>query len=72
MKKPNVHIIFQDNGWIIQEEGFSAPTKLFATQAGAKVVGKELARHNKSRLIVHTEFGVVCESISFEEELLAA
>jgi len=55
MPKPgDVHVIRGNNGgWQVRVEGKTRAQSIHNTQAEAAAVGKEIARRNKSELLIH-------------------
>jgi hypothetical protein len=53
-KQGDVHVIRGNNGgWQVRVEGKTRAQSIHNTQAEAAAVGKEIARRNKSELLIH-------------------
>lgn len=70
MSKKNIHITYRkDNGkWQVKKEGNSKASKLVDTKKEAEKVGRELAKNEKSELIIHNKDGKISDSDSFGNE----
>lgn len=49
----NQHVVKHDNGWAVKGEGNSRVTSLHKTQKDAIKAGREIAKNQKSELIIH-------------------
>ena len=53
-KHGDVHVVRGNNGgWKVRVEGKTRAQSIHNTQAEAAAVGKEIARRNKSELLIH-------------------
>jgi hypothetical protein len=65
-KQGDVHVIRGNNGgWQVRVEGKTRAQSIHNTQAEAAAVGKEIARRNKSELLVHGRDGKIRERSTF-------
>jgi hypothetical protein len=65
-KQGDVHVIRGNNGgWQVRVEGKTRAQSIHNTQAEAAAVGKEIARRNKSELLVHGRDGKIRERSMF-------
>ncbi len=53
MAKKNQHVVPLWNGWAIKGEGNKKYTTIADTKAQAEKIAKEIAKNNKSELIIH-------------------
>jgi hypothetical protein len=60
-KGPNQHVVPHPNGWAVQSEGGERPTAVKPTQREAIDVAREIARNQRSELIIHGEDGRIRE-----------
>ena len=58
-KQGDVHVVSSDKGWRIEVEGTGRARSTHSTQAEAVHAARELARKNKSELLVHGRNGRV-------------
>jgi Uncharacterized protein conserved in bacteria (DUF2188) len=57
-EKEDVHVVPAENGgWRVEVEGSSRPRSKHQTQSEARKAGREVARKNKSELLVHGRNG---------------
>ena len=62
----DVHVVRGNNGgWQVRVEGKTRAQSIHNTQAEAAAVGKEIARRNKSELLVHGRDGKIRERSTF-------
>ena len=65
-KKGDVHVVRDEKaGWQVRVEGTARPRSSHKTQADASKVGREIARKNKSELLVHGRDGKIRERSTF-------
>jgi hypothetical protein len=55
----DVHVVPSEKGWKVEVEGSSRARSTHATQAEAARAGREIARRNKSELLVHGRNGQI-------------
>lgn len=61
----NQHVISYLNGWAVKGEGNSKPTKITKTKAEAEQIAREIAKNQKSELIIHNKDGKISDKDSF-------
>jgi Uncharacterized protein conserved in bacteria (DUF2188) len=59
--KGDVHVLKSDRGWRVEVEGTSRPRSTPSTQAEAAKAAREIARKNKSELMIHRRNGKIRE-----------
>jgi len=65
-KQGDVHVIRGNNGgWQVRVEGKTRAQSIHNTQAEAAAVGKEIARRNKSELLIHGRDGRIRDRSTF-------
>lgn len=66
-KGKNIHITHntQDHTWNVKEEGASRPHSTHDTQRNAMNTGRDLARNNRSELIIHNRTNQFRDSDSY-------
>lgn len=57
MAKKNQHVVPLGNGWAVKGEGSKKFTVITETQKDAIIVAREIAKNNKSELIVYGKDG---------------
>lgn len=65
MKKNNQHIIPLGNGWAVKKEGSKKFTIITDSKNTAIKVGRQIARNQKSELIIHGKDGKIMDSDSY-------
>lgn len=61
----NQHIVKREDGWAVLGEGNSRDTSVHQTQGQAIGVGREIARNQKSELVIHDQQGKIRDKDSF-------
>ena len=61
----NQHVVPYDGGWAVRGEGNERPTSVHHTQAKAIEAAREIARKQRSELIVHRTDGRIRERDSY-------
>lgn len=62
----NQHVVPNPNGgWDVKGEGNSKVTKHTNTKAEAEAIAKEIAKNQKSELIIHNKNGQISDKDSF-------
>ena len=61
----NQHVVPRDNGWAVKKEGASKDTKIFNTQKEAENLATQIAKNNKSEVLIHGKNGKIRERNSF-------
>ncbi|KAF2956262.1 DUF2188 domain-containing protein [Marinitoga sp. 38H-ov] len=64
-KKKNQHVVPHNGGWAVRGEGNKKVTKKFDTQKDAIDFGKEIAKNQKSELIIHRKDGKIRDKNSY-------
>ena len=65
MANKNQHVIPLGNGWAVKKEGDVRFTVITETQKEAILVAREIARNNKSELIIHGRDGKIRDKDSY-------
>jgi hypothetical protein len=61
-KKGDVHVVLNESGkWAVMVEGNDRASSTHSTQAAARQSGQQVARGNKSELLVHGRDGRIRE-----------
>lgn len=70
MTKKNVHVTHRkdDGKWQVKKEGNEKASKLVDTKKEAEKVGRELAKKEKSELVIHNKDGKISDKDSFGNE----
>ena len=65
-RKGDVHVVRQDGGnWAVKVEGNERVSSTHETQAAARNAGRQVARSNRSELLVHGRDGQIRERSSY-------
>jgi len=65
-KQGDVHVVRDEKaGWQVRVEGTAGPRSAHKTQAEATNAGRDVARKNKSELLVHGKDGKIRERSTF-------
>lgn len=65
MAKRNQHVVPLGNGWAVKGEGNTKYTVITETKKDALSVGRDIARNNKSELIIHGRDGKIQDKDSY-------
>lgn len=65
MGKPQHVIPNKDGGWQVKGEGNSRPTKVTTTKVEAIKIGTEIAKNQKTELVIHNQDGKISNKNSF-------
>ncbi len=65
MAKKNQHVVPLGNGWAVKKEGSTRFTVITETQKDAITVAREIARNNKSELVIHGRDGKIRDKDSY-------
>lgn len=57
MPKKPIHVMLKEGEWAVEREGARQPLSVHRTQAEAERAGRELARRNKTELLLHGRSG---------------
>ncbi len=64
-KSRNQHVVPRDNGWAIRGAGNAKDTARFNTQREAIDAAREIARNQKSELLIHGRDGRIREKNTY-------
>ncbi len=59
MSKKSQHVVPLQDGWAVKGEGNSKVTKVHDTQKEAIAQAKEIAKNQKSQIIIHAKDGTI-------------
>lgn len=59
MPRKNQHVVPHGNDWAVKGAGNTKATKVLGTQAEAIQLASEIARNQKSELLIHNEKGQI-------------
>lgn len=59
MAKRNQHVVPLGNGWAVKGEGNSKFTAITETKRDATTIARDIAKNNKSELIIHGKDGKI-------------
>lgn len=65
MAKKNQHVLPLGNGWAVKGEGSKKFTVITETQRDAITVAREIAKNNKSELVIHGKDGKIRDKDSY-------
>ena len=65
MAKKNQHVVPLGNGWAVKGEGGKKFTVITETQKDAITVAREIAKNNKSELLIHGRDGKIRDRDSY-------
>lgn len=65
MARKNQHVVPLGNGWAVKKEGSIRFTVITETQKDAITVAREIARSNKSELVIHGRDGKIRDKDSY-------
>jgi uncharacterized protein YdaT len=68
MAKKNQHVVPLGNGWAVKGEGSSKFTVITETQKDAITVAREIAKSNKSELVIHGKDGKIRDKDSYSND----
>ncbi len=64
-KKSNQHIVPAKDGWAVKRAGSTRATKVFDTQEEAIAKGREIAKNQRSELLIHGRDGRIREKNTY-------
>lgn len=64
-KKPPVHTVKHEEGWANRREGADRVSKVFDTKAEAQAPGRETARGEQTKHVIHKADGKIGERNSY-------
>jgi hypothetical protein len=65
MAKKNQHVIPLGNGWAVKGEGNSRYTAITERKAEATTIARDIARNNKSEIVIHGKDGRIQDKDSY-------
>ena len=65
MSKKNQHVVPFGNGWAVRREGNSRLTTITETQRDAITVAREIAKNNRSEVVIHGRDGRIRDKESY-------
>lgn len=65
MSKPNQHVVPHQGDWAVRGEGNIRVTSVHPTQSSAYEVAREIAKNNRSEVVIHRPNGVIRDKDSF-------
>lgn len=65
MAKKNQHVVPLGNGWAVKGEGSKKFTVITESQKDAITVAREIAKNNKSELVIHGKDGKIRDKDNF-------
>jgi uncharacterized protein YdaT len=65
MANKNQHVIPLGNGWAVKGEGSKKFTVITETQRDAITVAREIAKNNRSELVIHGKDGKIRDKDSY-------
>lgn len=65
MAKKDYHVVPRGNEWAVKQEGAQRAASLHPTQVEAEKAGRDLAKSNKSDVVIHRPNGQIRDSDSF-------
>lgn len=65
MTKKDYHVVPQGEGWAVKREGAERASSLHSTQGDAIDAGKQLAKSNRTELVIHRPNGQIRDSDSY-------
>jgi uncharacterized protein YdaT len=68
MTKRNQHVVPLGNGWAVKREGSKRFTVITERQKDAITVAREIARNNKSEIVIHGRDGKIRDKDSYEND----
>ncbi len=68
MAKKNQHVVPLGNGWAVKGEGNSRFTAITERKAEATTIARDLARNNKSEIVIHGKDGRIHDKDSYGKD----
>lgn len=65
MTKKDYHVVPKGEGWALRREGGQRASSLHTTQGDAIAAGKQLAKQEKTELVIHRPNGQIRDSDSY-------
>ena len=66
MTKKNQHVVPLGNGWAVKGEGNSKFTAITENKREATVIARNIAKNNKSEIVIHGKDGKIQNKDSFD------
>jgi len=66
MTKKNQHVVPLGNGWAVKGEGNSKFTAITENKREATVIARNIAKNNKSEIVIHGKDGKIQEKDSYD------
>ena len=66
MTKRNQHVVPLGNGWAVKGEGNSKFTAITENKREATVIARNIAKNNKSEIVIHGKDGKIQEKDSYD------
>lgn len=66
MVKKNQHIVPLGNGWAVKGEGNSKFTAITDTKKDALIIGRQIAKNNKTQLVIHGKDGKIKDKVAIK------
>ncbi len=68
MAKKNQHVVPHKKGWAVKGEGNSKSTKITSTQKAAIKAAQEIAKNQKSEVVIHKKDGTIRDKDSYGKD----
>jgi hypothetical protein len=68
MSKKNQHVVPLGNGWAVKKEGSDKFTVITETQRDAIAIAREIAKNNRSELVIHGKDGKIKDKDSYGKD----
>lgn len=68
MKKRTPHIVPRDGNWAVQRENAARASSLHRTQADAIAAGRQIARAERTELVIHGRDGKIRDKDSYGKD----
>ena len=65
MSKQNQHVVTHNGDWAVRGQGNSRVTSIHNTQAEAISAAREIARNNRSEVVIHGQNGQIRDKDSY-------
>lgn len=65
MKRKDVHVTHREDGWQVKVAGSAKAARVAPTRAEARDIGRQIAMHNQSELVIHRLDGTIGEKNSY-------
>jgi hypothetical protein len=65
MSRKNVHVVPHDDGWAVKKEGNDRASSVHPTQKEAMDAGRNIAKTERSELVIHGRDGKIRDSDSY-------